>query len=125
MMETLYSDFTTKLLPKIQEGLVIGKEYFLDLFGRYVKFLFIVDVISAILYAIGSGLSIYAIFKLVKWANREDEWDNPGAIMGCFICGMLGIMFFMFSVSSTINAIKDKYIPEVRVMEKLNIIKSD
>ena len=45
MIETLYNDFTTKLLPKIQEGLVITKDYFLDLFGRYVKYLIITDSI--------------------------------------------------------------------------------
>ena len=39
MTEKLYQDFTEKLLPKITEGLVITKEYFADLFGRYVEYL--------------------------------------------------------------------------------------
>ena len=36
-MQQLYTDFTTKLLLQIQQGLTITKDYFMDLFARDIK----------------------------------------------------------------------------------------
>lgn len=41
------------MLPKVSEGLMITKEYFTDLFGRYVQYLIVTDCIF-----IGIGLLI-------------------------------------------------------------------
>ena len=45
MMEQIYNDFVTKMLPKVQEGLMITKDYFTDLFGRYVHYLIVIDIV--------------------------------------------------------------------------------
>ena len=52
MLEQMYSDFTTKLLPKIGEGLSMTKDYFFELFGRYVKYLIIVDSIWLVVWTV-------------------------------------------------------------------------
>ena len=47
-IDKMYQDFLTNIAPKIQEGLVITKDYFVDLFGRYVKYLIVIDLLSVI-----------------------------------------------------------------------------
>lgn len=121
MMETIYNDFTTKLIPKIQEGLVISKDYFTDLFGRYIKFLFIVDVLSAVLFFVGAIILFFVfnrIFKKLK--NGDLDFDDDMWLIPMFIFGGGALFTFIgFGISSTINAIKDVYVPEIRVIEKI------
>lgn len=119
MIEQIYNDFTTKLLPKVAEGFTITKEYFLDLFGRYTHFLFIQDV----LYAVGSFIGLLVCLLIVKKSYERGEevgfnveiFPNFGVIFG----GIAVILFFLGIIFSTMNAIKDKYIPEVRIYEEL------
>lgn len=117
MIEQLYADFTTKLLPKIQEGLVISKDYFMDLFGRYVKFLFITDLIYTILCLL---IAITGIVFITKGIQKYKKTDDDGYIQMIIFLGaipfILGMLFFIFNLQ---NVIKDKYIPEVRVFEEL------
>lgn len=121
-MEQIYTDFTTKLLPKIQEGLVITKDYFTDLFGRYVKYLIISDTITAVLMlvlAIGGGVLLY---KGIKYGIKED-W--PGGEVPMIILGAIGIICgVIFFITSVMNIVKDIYIPEVRVIEKIQLMRS-
>ena len=42
-MDKIYEDFTANVLPKISEGLSMTKDYFFDLFGRYVHYFIVVD----------------------------------------------------------------------------------
>jgi len=62
LMDRMYDDFVNKLLPTIQEGLVITKDYFVDLFGRYVKFLIATDI----LMLIAASLTLYTAWRLSK-----------------------------------------------------------
>lgn len=118
MLETIYNDFTTKLLPKISEGLTITKDYFMDLFGRYAKFLFIQDLSRAILCLILLIITLFVLYKLIKKCIEDGGW-NGGEMFLMFFA--LPIIFGLFGfVDNGINAIKDVYVPEIRVYEEIS-----
>ncbi len=118
MLETIYNDFTTKLLPKVAEGLVVTKDYFLDLFGRYVKYLIITDTIYAFLALIFAIIGILMVRKGIQVHKKSDSdvGDEVGWIMFGAIAILFGSGVFVLSVT---NLIKDVYIPEVRVLEQI------
>jgi len=130
-MDTMYNDFITKLLPTIQEGLVITKDYFVDLFGRYVTYLIVTDVLALL----AAGFTLFMLVKtskkfVTKWKTVVKEnagkeyWarDNDGpAVFGMVI----GACFIGSIASSTImyqqgmDIAKAVFIPEVRVYEEV------
>lgn len=123
MLETIYQDFTTKLLPKIAAGFSITKDYFFDLFGRYVKYLIIQDSIYVFIgFALVVGSSI-AVYKFISY-GRKNSWNEEFAFLILFIFPIIIGMIMFFA--KTFDLIKDIYIPEVRVYEELkdfNLIK--
>ena len=122
MIEQLYQDFTTKLLPKIQEGLVITKEYFMDLFGRYVKFLLITVLFEVGVIILVMVLIIIILIKAYK-KDKKDNWNNEGAGIIIVFTSFAVCILFIVLIGEIKDVIKDIYIPEIRIMEKLNIIK--
>ncbi len=121
-MENIYKDFTEKFLPKIQEGLVISKDYFMDLFGRYVTYLTISDTIWAVIWAIIAIISTLYFKKSLKFhQERGDDlfiaFVAPTAVGVLFITSLFSSFYFLE------NVIKDHYIPEVRIYEQLQINK--
>jgi hypothetical protein len=112
MIEKLYEDFTTKLLPQIQEGLTITKDYFVDLFGRYIQYLIIKD---AFLLALGVlGLIVVAILVHKAFKTKNPEIFIPACTFGAF-----GILVFgLMALCNGDNLIKSIYIPEVRVYQE-------
>ena len=122
-MDKIYEDFTTKLLPQIQAGLVISKDYFTDLFGRYIKYLIVADSMWLVIAAIIAGTGIiFAVqgFKLLKknigksWAE-EDARAFPFSFIGPVVA-VLGLCMFIYYAECLI---KDIYIPEVRIYQTL------
>lgn len=110
-MEQIYNDFTKNMLPKIQEGLVIGRDYFQDLFGRYVHYLLITDIMWTVLFSI---LLLAVIIPSYKYRQEILEETQGMAFMFIAffsITFMIGIMVNLF------DCIKDIYIPEIRVIE--------
>ena len=122
MTEQLYNDFTTKLLPKIQEGLVISKDYFLDLFGRYIKYLIIHDIIFASIGIITLILGIISLRKAIKWGETIDP-ESSGFVV---VLGILSIVAIVagitMMISNSLNLVKDIYIPEIRIYQQLQYI---
>ena len=120
-MEQLYADFTTKFLPKIQEGLVISKDYFTDLFGRYVKYLIVTDTLNVIF---GIVTLVVVVFLVCNRRFREllkkgfDDYDMWPIVACCGIglATVIGIILFFTGLTSLV---KDIYIPEVRIYQKL------
>lgn len=117
MLEQLYNDFQTKLLPSITEGLTITKDYFLDLFGRYIKYLIIIDSIKVgigIVLLLASGI---ALKKLIAY-GRKNGWGGDEYIP---------FMLFLFPIiigtillfNGAYDLVKDIFIPEVRIYELL------
>jgi uncharacterized membrane protein YsdA (DUF1294 family) len=119
MEEQLYQDFTTKLLPKIAEGLVITKDYFLDLFARYIKYLIISDsfyLAISLIALVGASVSLFVLRHKIK------EWSNDYDIASVFVPISLVIIIILSLLGLIINTndlIKDIYIPEIRVYQSL------
>lgn len=130
MIEEIYKNFTTNLLPKIQEGLMITKDYFTDLFGRYVHYLIIMDsiwiVVGIILLIIGiiSTKEIIKIIDKIEEENKNkryfDKEDTGQQLILFALTIIMGIVGIIIIGTSTKDLIKDIYIPEVRVLEEIN-----
>jgi hypothetical protein len=112
MLDQIYQDFTTKLLPQIQEGLSITKDYFMDLFGRYVKYLIIVDALSILACIVGIILPIYFAYKYRQWIIAKT--DGSVFMFLLFLLIPIGLLF-----TKTTDLIKDIYIPEIRVIQQI------
>lgn len=121
MLDTIYNDFTTKLLPQIQQGLVITKDYFMDLFGRYAKFLFVQDLLYTILCFLVVVISCVALYKFIKY-GRKNDWDIEFLPIIIFFIIPIGFGIAGF-VTYLTNTIKDKYVPEIRIMEEISNFK--
>ena len=122
MSEQIYQDFTTKLLPQIQTGLVITKDYFIDLFGRYIKYLIISDGVWLVIDLLVVVVLITKVIPfLVKKFYSYDEYDEFRLLTGIIIT-ISGVIVFFATLSffdNVDNLIKDFYIPEVRVYEEI------
>lgn len=132
LMDRMYDDFVNKLLPTVQEGLVITKDYFIDLFGRYVKFLIATDI----LMLIAASLTLYTSWRMskkfiAKWketneANKGKQYyekDTDSMV----VYGMVIAFSMMVGVVSTgvifeqlVDISKAVFIPEVRVYEEVS-----
>lgn len=127
MMEQMYNDFVSQVLPKIQDGLIITKDYFSELFGRYIHYLIVTDIIKTCIGLLFLLMGLYAI-KMVfknnsKWLKAyEDDCDGL-SLAKIIICWILGIVFILSGFITTMvcgfNLIQDLYIPEIRILEIL------
>lgn len=127
MMEQIYNEFTTKLLPKINEGLIITQEYFADLFVRYIKYLLITDIIKLlIMLIIFIILFILAIKFIPKtWTWVKEECVEPIMMLWLFAL-FIFIPIFIEILEKTEDIVKDIYLPEVRIYEEItNFIGKD
>lgn len=118
-MEKIYEDFTTKMLPEIQKGLVITKDYFTDLFGRYVKYLIVTDSLWLALSAI---ILIIAFSFAVYFAKKEiaEEYSNNGYGAVAGVLFMVSAVSLIATVVNTLDLVKSIYIPEVRIYESFS-----
>lgn len=112
MIDELYSDFTNNLLPKIQEGLVITKDYFVDLFGRYVQYLIITDILMIVFCLVCIIVPLVCAYVFRKTIIEVTEG-------GAFLLLLLLLLPIVGLVETTNDLIKAIYIPEVRVMEEI------
>jgi len=111
MNEKIYQDFTEKFLPTIKEGLTISKDYFMDLFGRYVQYLIIIDSIR---FAI--SLIVVLFLAYLIWKNHKSIIEDGGYTPVIFL-SILMIFPSIYCLLSGAIIIKDIYIPEVRIYE--------
>lgn len=119
MLETIYNDFTTKLVPKIAEGMVITKDYFMDLFGRYVKYLIVTDSINLGISVLVMIVGIVCVYKGIK--NGQKYYVESDSSFALLMIGTLALIIgFATSCYLLTNLIKDIYIPEVRVFEQIS-----
>lgn len=114
-MDQIYQDFTTKLLPKVAEGLQITKEYFIELFGRYIHYLRIMDSIKLVVCLILFIMFVYFVPRVWKWLRTCD----PGVeiFVGIYFIPIIILFFSIFHYAD--NLVKDIYIPEIRVMQEI------
>lgn len=131
-INTIYNDFTTKLLPKVAEGVQITQEYFSELFGRYAHYLFITDVMTAVALVVLTLAAISAhkkVWKLAEglvyyrdWGDKETpQNDNMYLVRIVSVTVLTFVCIFSTTGAwgSIMNAVKAYYVPEVRVYEEL------
>jgi len=125
-IDKMYEDFTAHIAPKIAEGLVITKDYFIDLFGRYIKYLIITDSINLGLSIIVTTVTIIVGVKLFKinW-NYGKENDDMGVMIMWIFAVVPAFLLPCWIFESTTNLIKSIYIPEVRIMEEIQSYKTN
>lgn len=130
MLEKMYEDFTSKVLPVFQEGLVITKDYFFDLFGRYVKYLLVTDAVTLVLLIIVLILICFAAYKTNQYgikASGFSDWTNyfdkvwPALAMFAFVFGAIITIAGIDTYFR--NVFKDIFIPEVRIYEEIQNFK--
>lgn len=119
MLEQMYNDFVTKVLPTIQEGLVISKDYFFDLFGRYVKYLIVVDSIWIAFGLIVTIIGCLFVYNAVSSKSMDSETAGGVFALGGFLF-IIGVFVFMIN---TFNLIQTIYIPEVRIYKEIQYLK--
>jgi len=113
MIEQLYSDFTNKLLPQLQSGLTITKDYFIDLFGRYTNYLIVINSIGVGIGLILIMLGIIGVVACLKPKSKMFDYEGLPILVVAFLL-VVGFIIFGINLSSLI---KDIYIPEVRIFE--------
>lgn len=123
MLDKMYLDFNERLLPAVQEGIQITKDYFLDLFTRYAHYLLLTDILEGIIWLIVGIVAVVVLRKTIKRMNTKGfdfttEMDFFAPIIVAVMS--LVIIFSLMGIhKSATNAIKAKFIPEVRVYEEL------
>jgi len=121
LSEKLYEDFTTQVLPKIQEWLVITKDYAFELGERYITYLIVTDSLLIFLSLIPIMIFIRLSFYVIpRWDG--DQVEEPIAI-SWFITWFCSIFAVVSVIINTWDLIKDIYIPEVRIYEEMQITK--
>ena len=125
MLEQMYNDFVTKVLPKAQEGLIITKEYFTDLFGRYVHYLIIIDILSIVFEIILTATFILLTIKFINNGKKANysEYDMPVYYLGGILTFILSIILVGCIFKDIKNLIMTIYIPEVRIYQEIQYLK--
>lgn len=120
-IESLYDTFTNTVLPAAGQGLVITKDYFLDLFSRYVMYLTITDgaLVLAELFAIGYFVvRIRSICRTYK--SGETTEDSTNVMNITCIAGVIVIAVATAWITIDFpNFVKDLVVPELRVGQQI------
>lgn len=131
MIEQIYNDFNTKVLPQLAKGLTITQGYFMDLFGRYTKFLIISDaslvafnLLLLIFFSVFLKKSLERLQE-VKDNNRgKNEYRDDGYIAPeisylrisvSIVAITISLLFTVFKVQ---DLLKSVFIPELRIYEE-------
>ena len=104
----------------VKEGLQISKEYFLDLFGRYIKYLIITDLIWL---SIGILMMLIGLVFLGRgvYLAKEDNWHSDG-MLHITIGTILAVIGLMISTTQTFDLAKAYTIPEIRIYEEIKLL---
>lgn len=131
LLDKIYNDFTTSLLPTIQTGLSITKDYFIDLFGRYIKYLIVTDAINisiAVAIIIAATYCLRQLHRYCKNPDTRRSCMDDGNIVFIIMGIILSIAGTIAGVTSAIHyskqLVKTIYIPEVRIYEEIQNYKT-
>ena len=118
MKQELYDTFMTEVIPRVQEGLVITQEYFTDLFGRYITYLIVTDIMAIATVLAIFGISIWLMKVLIK-KGTEKDWEPEYSIGIISILVINGVVAVPLLLKTTTDLVKVIYIPEVRIYEEI------
>lgn len=121
-IESLYGTFTNTVLPAVGQGLVITKDYFVDLFSRYAMYLAITDgaLVLAELCAIGYFVArIRSVYRTYKSGETTSDSTDVMNILTC-IAGVVVIVVATTWITTDFpNFVKDLVVPELRVGQQI------
>lgn len=116
----LYEIFKTDFLPKIQAGLEITKDYFMDFFGRYIEFLLIERIILLSFSIILFLIFFIALIKFIRCSKKyiEEEGEAPWFVILSILCCVVLIGASIAIVSNISGYFKLKYVPEMVIYKE-------
>ena len=109
----MYADFTGKLLPAIQSGLTITKDYAFDLMGRYVTYLLVVETIYLIMWLIIMALIIYLAKKLKNAVSTLKDTDEPGKIVFMYVISAFFCLTFLLAWPRMITDFVENHVTRI------------
>ena len=122
MYDQLYQDFTTKMLPMVKEGLQITKDYFMDLFGRYIKYIIITDLIwigiATLFLIIGITFLIMGIYK-----SKKDDW-NGGSVPSVIFGTIFTVSGLLIGATQAFDLAEAYNVPEIRIYKELKLLQN-
>lgn len=118
---TLYTELKTTIAPIADKAVTITKDYAFDIFGRYVKYLLIVDsllLIFCLVLLLVYILNIRRTHNLLGSIDKLCSDHNQWVIYLVYIAIVPAIFFLVLQVFQSINSvIKDIFIPEIRIYQ--------
>lgn len=121
-IESLYGTFTNTVLPAVGQGLVITKDYFVDLFSRYAMYLAITDgaLVLAELCAIGYFVArIRSVYRTYKSGETTSDSTDVMNILTCVAGVVVIIVATTWITTDFPNFVKDLVVPELRVGQQI------
>ena len=129
--EQLYTDLTNIVLPKIQDWLIVAKDYWMDLWEGYTTYMTMTDWLMFWLSILWVTLLPYIMYKIIKSATDDKKkighysGDMELTELNIIIVFTAVIWWFVVWVSifwiftNWANTIKDLTIPEIRIYEEI------
>lgn len=112
--------FIEKIAPALNSGVIITKDYIFDLFGRYIQYAIVRDII-VILFVV----SIFAILPF-RWKKVQAYDDtchpaNQGMSTSFFIAfAVCVVISWSYALSHTTeHLVQSIFIPELTIYEKI------
>ena len=116
LIERMYSDFTTNVVPLLGQGVQITKDYAMEFLGRYWKFLIVYDSFYVILSLI--WLIIWVVFARKAVKVSDDEGRESRAMPLLAVAIILLLIWTIAIFENWWDLIKSMYVPEIRMYEE-------
>lgn len=126
MIEKIYTDFTTKLLPELGKGIAITKDYFMDFFGRYIKYLIMIDSLALAFWIILSIIGAIIVYKGIKNKGETDKYGDISYEIKIAMLIMGGCILALALSMTAVYAnllIQDLFVPEIRAIDIIKTYK--
>lgn len=122
------SYINTEFLSKIKEGMVITKDYALDLWARYSQYAMTVDAVMLLTQWILFIVTIFCMkkmFKRCRHLNNIADYDTEGLPRILFAAYViLPIVFLAWTIHNAKDLVKRKFVPEVQMYQVIMDIKN-
>jgi hypothetical protein len=122
------SYINTEFLSKIKEGMVITKDYALDLGARYSQYAITIDVVMAIVrwtLFLTALLLLKKMFRRCKHINSKADYENEWVAYVMFVVQFVAmIWFFVWAITNVMDLVKRKFVPEVQMYQVIMDIKN-
>lgn len=119
-LEALQRTINEQFMPAIGEGIEITKDWWLDLFSRYVSFVILQQSLTILFLLATMGFFVvFCIKQQKKIKNAIKTWEEALFAIVFFVWLVLFFCCLGFLYESLITTIEVLYIPEVYIYNKL------